>query len=67
LAHIYDFFCIVYLLSDKNNLHDKCGIDADYRGEERYSKRSLACANSEEEKQINDAIKEITPQFSIQS
>jgi RNA binding exosome subunit len=45
---------------------DKCGIDADYRGEERYSKLSLACAGSEEEKKINDAIEEITPQFSIQ-
>ena len=46
---------------------NKCGtIDAEYRGEERYSKLSLAYANSDEEKQINDAIAEITPQFSIQ-
>lgn len=44
---------------------NKCGIDAEHRGEERYSKLSLAYANSEEEKLINDAIAEITPQFSI--
>lgn len=44
---------------------NKCGIDAEYRGEERYSKLSLAYANSEEEKQINDAIEEITSQFSL--
>lgn len=44
----------------------KCGIDAEYRGEERYSKLSLACANSDEEKKINEAIDEIVPQFTIQ-
>lgn len=44
---------------------DKCSIDAEHRGEERYSKLSLAYANSDEEKRINDAIAEITPQFSL--
>lgn len=44
---------------------NRCGIDAEYRGEERYSKLSLAYANSDEEKQINDAIEEVTSQYSI--
>ena len=43
----------------------KCGIDAEYRAEERYSKLSIAYGSKDEEKQINDAIKEITEQFSI--
>lgn len=34
----------------------KCGINVEYRGEERYSKLSLAYANSDEEKKVNDAI-----------
>jgi len=45
---------------------DKCGIDAEYRGEERYSKLSLAYANSDEEKQINDDIDELTSQYTLQ-
>jgi len=44
---------------------DKCGIDAEYRGEERYSKLSLAYANAEEEKKINDAIEEASAMFAI--
>lgn len=44
---------------------DKCSIDAEHRGEERYSKLSLAYANSDEEKRINEAIAEITPQYSL--
>ncbi len=44
---------------------DKCGIDAEYRGEERYSKLSLAYANSEEEKKVNDAIEEVISQFEV--
>lgn len=44
---------------------DKCGIDAEYRGEERYSKLSLAYANSDEEKKINDALEEATSKFDI--
>ncbi len=42
-----------------------CTIDAEYKGEERYSKLSLAYATEEECQQINDAIKEITPSCSL--
>ncbi|PHR58890.1 MAG: hypothetical protein COA44_01735 [Arcobacter sp.] len=45
---------------------NKCGIDAEYRGEERYSKLSLAYANAEEEKKINDAFDEVTSKYTIQ-
>jgi len=45
---------------------DKCGIDAEYRGEERYSKLSLAYANGDEEKKVNDAIEEAISKFAIQ-
>ena len=38
----------------------QCSIDAEYRGEERYSKLSLAYADADEEKRINDAITEGT-------
>lgn len=44
---------------------DKCGIDAEYRGEERYSKLSLAYANAEEEKKINDVFDEVTSKFDL--
>lgn len=44
---------------------DKCGIDAKYRGEERYSKLSIAYENSDEEKRINDFLKEATSKFEI--
>ncbi len=44
----------------------KCGIDAEYRGEERYSKLSIAFGTQEEENQVNAAIKEITSKFKIQ-
>jgi len=44
----------------------KCGIDAEYRGEERYSKLSLAFGTQEEEDRVNAAIKDITAQYKIQ-
>ena len=44
---------------------DKCSIDAEFRGEERYSKLSLAYSSTEEEKKINDVFDEVTSQFQI--
>ncbi len=41
----------------------QCSIDAEYRGEERYSKLSLAYADADEEKRINSAIEEATNKF----
>ncbi len=38
----------------------QCSIDAEYRGEERYSKLSLAYEGAEEKKKIDDAIQECT-------
>jgi hypothetical protein len=40
-----------------------CSIDAEYRGEERYSKLSLAYANDDEKKQIEDAVQKIVSQY----
>lgn len=34
-------------------------IDAEYKGEERYTKISLAYSNEEQEKQINDALETV--------
>lgn len=44
----------------------KCGIDAEYRGEERYSKLSIAFGTQEEEKIVNEAIEGIISQYKIQ-
>jgi len=44
----------------------KCGIDAEYRGEERYSKLSIAFGTQEEEDRVNTAIKDITSQYKLQ-
>ena len=43
----------------------KPGIDAEYRGEERYSKLSIAFGTQEEEDRVNAAIEDITSQFKI--
>ena len=44
----------------------KPGMDAEYRGEERYSKLSIAFGTQEEEDRVNTAIKDITSEFKIQ-
>ncbi len=44
---------------------NKCDIDAEYRGEERYSKLSLAYANSNEEKKTDDAIEDVTSKYDM--
>ena len=43
----------------------KCSIDAEYKGEERYSKLSLAYTTPEDEIKINKIIKETTPEFEL--
>lgn len=43
----------------------KCSIDAEYRGEERYSKLSIAFGTEDEETRVNIAINEIISQFNI--
>jgi len=44
----------------------KCGFDAEYRGEERYSKLSIAFGTQDEEDQLNKAIDDITTQYKLQ-
>ena len=43
-----------------------CTIDAEYKGEERYSKLSIAYANDTEKKQVNDAVDQVIPNHDIQ-
>ncbi len=42
-----------------------CSIDAEYKGEERYSKLSLAYQTEEDKKRIDDAIEAVIPQYDI--
>ena len=42
-----------------------CSIDAEYKGEERYSKLALAFGNEEERARIEKAISDITPACSL--
>lgn len=42
-----------------------CSIDAEYKGEERYSKLSLAYATEDERARIEKAIAEITPDHNL--
>jgi len=44
-----------------------CSIDAEYKGEERYSKLSLAYATEDEHQRIEDAITECTPKCSLEA
>lgn len=44
----------------------QCTIDAEYKGEERYSKLSIAYSTLEDKKRIDNAISEITPNYDIE-
>lgn len=42
-----------------------CSMDAEYKGEERYSKLSLAYGTEEERQLIEKAISDITTQYDL--
>lgn len=44
-----------------------CTIDAEYKGEERYSKLSIAYANEEEKATVNAAVNSILPKHDIKA
>lgn len=43
----------------------QCTIDAEYKGEERYSKLSIAYANEEEKTTVNEAVNSVIPNHDI--
>jgi hypothetical protein len=42
-----------------------CSIDAEYKGEERYSKLSIAYANDEEKKTVDEAVNSVVPKHDL--
>ncbi|MDH5465558.1 MAG: hypothetical protein OEW60_07975 [Thiovulaceae bacterium] len=44
----------------------KCTIDAEYKGEERYSKLNIAYETEADKKLIDEALAEVTPKFDVQ-
>lgn len=43
-----------------------CTIDAEYKGEERYSKLSIAYTTPEDKMRIDEAINSITPKYDLE-
>ncbi len=42
-----------------------CTIDAEYKGEERYSKLSIAYTTPEDKTRIDEAVNAITPKYDL--
>ncbi len=43
----------------------QCTIDAEYKGEERYSKLTFAYETEADKKLIDDALDEVTPKYEM--